>query len=82
MKYKIHIEEMVKYDHEIIIDTKNTNVNELPSILNMIVIDNQNNSLEAIVDDLRFTGFEIIEVTEDCAGDLDGIEISDWYENE
>ena len=75
MKYKIIVNEKVKFDHEVILE-----VNDTLNIDSILDKAQNNSSFSDVLDTLREQGCEIIVAIEDECGDNDEIVIDDMEE--
>lgn len=78
MKYKIYIDETIRYQHEMVIEVGgNIEEGELEEILDNAERKGYQLGWDAIQGELERNDIKVLEVTEDDGGDVNEVEITD-----
>lgn len=86
MKYKIYIDEVIKFQHEMIIEVDKDKISDekLQSILDKAEKEGKQMGWDYISNSLERQNIKCLEIVEDDNGDIDEVEITDCtdcYEN-
>lgn len=83
MKYRLYIDEVIKFQHEMLIEVDEDKISdeEFQSILDKAEKEGKQMGWDYIGNSLEHKNIKVLEIVEDDNGDIDEVEITDCFED-